>query len=162
MECKKAGPEPAAARDRLSDEEIIEKALAIIAEKISGKGPLLTSSEKAKDYLAVKMSGYDREVMAVLFLDASHRVIALEELFWGTLSRNTIYLREIAKRAFHHNAAAVILAHNHPSGNPSPSQDDIDLTRKAKEALALIDIRLLDHLIAAGPACLSMADQGFL
>jgi DNA repair protein RadC len=97
-----------------------------------------------------------------LFLDAQHRVIASEELFKGTLTQTSVYPREVVKRALHHNAAAVIFAHNHPSGVAEPSQSDQLLTDALKQALALVDVRVLDHFIVAGVGCLSFAEKGLL
>ncbi len=97
-----------------------------------------------------------------LFLDAQHRVTASEELFKGTLTQTSVYPREVVKRALHHNAAAVIFAHNHPSGVAEPSQSDQLLTDALKQALALVDVRVLDHFIVAGAGCLSFAEKGLL
>ncbi len=98
----------------------------------------------------------------VIFLDAQHRAIASEEMFQGTLTQTSVYPREVVKRALHHNAAAVILAHNHPSGIAEPSQSDRLLTDTLKQALALVDVRVLDHFIVAGTACLSFAERGMV
>jgi DNA repair protein RadC len=97
-----------------------------------------------------------------LFLDAQNRLIAAEELFRGTLTQTSVYPREILKRALHHNAAAVILAHNHPSGVTEPSRADELLTRALREALQQVDVRVLDHLIVAGHQSLSFAERGLL
>jgi DNA repair protein RadC len=97
-----------------------------------------------------------------LFLDAQNRVIATEELFRGTLTQTSVYPREVVKRALHHNAGGVILAHNHPSGVAEPSHADETLTQALRQALALVDIRVLDHFIVAGSAVLSFAERGLL
>ena len=97
-----------------------------------------------------------------LFLDAQNRVITIEELFRGTLTQTSVYPREVVKRALHHNAGAVILAHNHPSGVAEPSHADETLTQALRQALALVDIRVLDHFIVAGSAVLSFAERGLL
>ena len=97
-----------------------------------------------------------------IFLDAQHRVIAAEELFSGTLTQASVYPREVVKRALHHNAAAVIFAHNHPSGVAEPSQSDQALTDALKQSLSLVDVRVLDHFIVAGAGCLSFAERGLL
>ena len=101
-------------------------------------------------------------VFALLLLDSQHRLIALEELFRGTLSQTSVYPREVALRALHHHAAAVVLAHNHPSGSVQPSRADEALTQTLKAALALVDVRVLDHVIVAPGAALSMAEQGLV
>lgn len=97
-----------------------------------------------------------------IFLDAQNRVIASEELFHGTLTQTSVYPREVVKRAIHHNAAALIFAHNHPSGVAEPSAQDKHLTERLKEALALVDIRVLDHFIVAGAGCMSFAQEGLV
>ena len=101
-------------------------------------------------------------MFAALFLDSQHRLIALEELFRGTLSQTSVYPREVALRALHHHAAAVVLAHNHPSGSVQPSRADEVLTQTLKTALALLDVRVLDHVIVGPGQALSMAEQGLL
>ena len=97
-----------------------------------------------------------------IFLDAQHRVTASEELFSGTLTQTSVYPREVVKRALYHNAAAVIFAHNHPSGVTEPSQSDRMLTDALKQALSLVDVRVLDHFIVAGSGCLSFAERGMV
>jgi DNA repair protein RadC len=108
------------------------------------------------------LSGRQQEVFLVLFLDTQHRVIAPEELFHGTLGQTSVYPREVVKRALAHNAAAVILAHNHPSGVAEPSQSDRLLTDALKQALAMVDVRMLDHFVVAGATTLSFAEKGLL
>lgn len=113
-------------------------------------------------YLQLHLSGHPHEVFAMLFLDAQHRLIALEELFRGTLTQTSVYPREVVLRALHHRAASVVLAHNHPSGSVQPSRADEALTQALKSALALVDVRVLDHVIVAAGATLSMAEHGFM
>lgn len=108
------------------------------------------------------MRGYSYEVFACLFLDNQHRVIVLEEMFRGTLDSASVYPREIAKQALHHNAAAVIFAHNHPSGISEPSVADKNITHTLKQALALFDIRVLDHFIIGDGSPFSFAEHGLL
>ncbi|MDH4284891.1 MAG: hypothetical protein OEV35_06190, partial [Gallionellaceae bacterium] len=108
------------------------------------------------------LRGREQEVFMVIFLDAQHRVQVAEELFHGTLTQTSVYPREVVKRALFHNAAAVIFAHNHPSGVAEPSQSDRLLTDALKQALALVDVRVLDHFIVAGAGCLSFAEQGMV
>ena len=126
------------------------------------RGDALNSPRAVRDYLQLLLGGRQQEVFLVLFLDTQHRVIASEELFHGTLSQTSVYPREVVKRALVHNAAAVILAHNHPSGVAEPSQADELITQRLKEALALVDIRLLDHLVVGDGSCVSFAEKGLL
>ncbi|MBC7802835.1 MAG: DNA repair protein RadC [Candidatus Parcubacteria bacterium] len=125
-------------------------------------GSALTSPGAVRDYLRLAISSREHEVFVCLWLDAQHRVIAIEELFRGTLTQTSVYPREIVKAGLKSNAAAVIFAHNHPSGVAQPSQADELLTRNLKEALALVDIKVLDHFIVAGRHALSFAERGLL
>ncbi len=125
-------------------------------------GDALASPDAVRTYLRLILRGKEYEVFCVVFLDAQNRVVAVEELFRGTLTQTSVYPREIIKRALHHNAAALILAHNHPSGVAEPSQADRVLTDRLAEALALVDIRVLDHFIVAGPSSLSFREAGHL
>ena len=122
----------------------------------------LTSPQAVRDYLRLALGGREHEVFLTLFLDAQHRVIAADESFRGTLTQTSVYPREIVKAALKANAAAVIFAHNHPSGVAEPSQADELLTRQLKEALAMVDVKVLDHFIVAGSATLSFAERGLL
>ena len=125
-------------------------------------GDALNSPGAVREYLQLLLRSRQQEVFVAIFLDAQHRVIATEELFQGTLTQTSVYPREVVKRALHHNAAAVIFAHNHPSGVAEPSQSDQLLTEALKQALALVDVRVLDHFIVAGAGCLSFAEKGLL
>ncbi|MFA7399869.1 MAG: DNA repair protein RadC [Sideroxydans sp.] len=125
-------------------------------------GDALNSPRAVREYLQLLLRAKPQEVFVALFLDAQHRVTATEELFQGTLTQTSVYPREVVKRALHHNAAAVIFAHNHPSGVAEPSQSDQLLTDALKQALALVDVRVLDHFIVAGAGCLSFAEKGLL
>jgi len=120
------------------------------------------SPQQVRDYLVLKLGALTREVFMVLFLDAQNRLNASEELFSGTLTQTSVYPREVVKRAMHHNAASVILAHNHPSGVAQQSAADELLTQQLKQALALVDVRVLDHFIVAGNQTLSFAERGLL
>jgi len=124
--------------------------------------PAMDSCGIVAEYLRVHFRTSQAEAFVVLFLDAQHRVIAVEELFRGTLTQTSVYPREVVKRALTHNAAAVLLAHNHPSGTPEPSRADEFLTASLKSSLALVDIRVLDHLIVAGSTVVSFAHRGLL
>ncbi len=122
----------------------------------------LTSSALTRNYIRSRMRAYEREVFLCLFLDNQHRVIAQEELFHGTIDGSMVHPREVVRRSLHHNAAALIFAHNHPSGVAEPSQADISITRRLKNALALVDIRTLDHLVVGDSEVISLAERGLL
>jgi DNA repair protein RadC len=122
----------------------------------------LSSPHDARDYLRARLRAYPYEVFAVIFLDNRHRVIAFEELFNGTIDGASVHPREVLRRALHHNAAAMILAHNHPSGIAEPSQADQAITRRLQDAMALVDIRILDHFIIGDQETVSFADRGLL
>ena len=115
-----------------------------------------------KQYLQLQLAHKNHEVFAVLFLDSQNRMLALEELFRGTLSQTSVYPREVVLRALHHQAAAVVLSHNHPSGSVQPSRADEHLTQTLKASLALVDVRVLDHIIVGQGQALSMAELGLM
>ena len=140
---------------------VLEMARRALHEEMK-TGDALTSPRAVRDYLKLLLRGRMQEVFMALFLDAQHRVIASEELFTGTLTQTSVYPREVVKRALHHNAAALILAHNHPSGVAEPSHADQALTDALKQALALVEVRVLDHFIVAGEGCLSFAERGLV
>lgn len=120
------------------------------------------SPQQVRDYLVLKLGSLTREVFLVLFLDTQNHLVATEEMFAGTLTQTSVYPREVVKRALHHNAASVIFAHNHPSGIAQQSQADELLTKQLKQALALVDVRVLDHFIVAGNNTLSFLERGLL
>ena len=140
---------------------VLELARRALKHDLS-KRDALSSPRAVRDYLQLALAGRDREVFVAMLLDAQHRVIACEEIFSGTLTQTSVYPREIVKIALRHNAAAVIFAHNHPSGVAEPSSADELLTRTLKSALALVDIQVLDHFIVAGAATASFAERGLL
>ena len=123
---------------------------------------ILSSPQQVRDYLCLKLGSLTREVFVVLFLDAQNRVVTTEEMFTGTLTQASVYPREVVKRALQHNAASVIFAHNHPSGIAQQSQADELLTKQLQQALALVDVRVLDHFIVAGNSTISFAERGLL
>lgn len=125
-------------------------------------GSALTSADIVKDYLRIALADRQYEVFMALFLDAQNRVLSVDEMFRGTLTQTAVYPREVVKAALRHNAAALIFAHNHPSGMPAPSQADKSLTKNLAQALALVDVRVLDHFIVAGPAIMSFAECGLI
>ncbi len=138
--------------------ELARRALAQQLKDRAGFG----SAQAVKDYLQLHLAPRPHEVFAVLFLDSQHRLIALEELFRGTLTQTSVYPREVVLRALHHHAGAVVLAHNHPRGSVQPSRADQAITESLKAALALVDVRVLDHVIVGPGQALSMAEQGAL
>lgn len=143
-----------------SSEEIIKAALAEVRRHFA-RGQKLTSPVDARNFLQLRLAHLEHEVFAILWLDSRHRVLAFEELFRGTIDGASVHPREVVKSALQHNAAACIMAHNHPSGDPTPSQADRQITHRLKETLALIDVRTLDHVIVAEQTC-SFAEQGLL
>ena len=122
----------------------------------------LSSPGSVRDYLRLIFAGQEYESFVVLFLDAQNRLIASHEMFRGTLTQTSVYPREIVKESLRFNAAAVIFSHNHPSGVPEPSRADEQLTSSLRQALALVDVKVLDHFIVAGPATLSFAERGLM
>ena len=140
---------------------VMEVARRCLKEDL-GSASALTSPGAVRDYLRLAIARREHEVFVCLWLDAQHRVIACEELFRGTLTQTSVYPREIVKAGLKANAAAVIFAHNHPSGAAQPSQADELLTRNLKEALSLVDIKVLDHFVVAGHHALSFAERGLL
>lgn len=145
----------------VTDEEVISVALRIVAKRLV-RSNVLRSPGAAREYLALRLAGLEHEVFACLYIDNRHHVIACDELFRGTIDGASVHPREVVKQALCYNAAAVILAHNHPSGVAVPSQADELVTRRLKEALALVDVRVLDHLIIGGATIDSFAERGLL
>jgi DNA repair protein RadC len=140
---------------------VMELARRAVGEQLSAR-EVFSSPEAVKQFLQLHLARVPHEVFAVMFLDAQNRLIDMEVMFRGTLTQTSVYPREIVKRALHHESAAVVLAHNHPSGTVQPSRADEALTATLKQALSLIDVRVLDHLIVApGNAC-SMAEKGLI
>jgi len=125
-------------------------------------GELLINSYVTKRFLLSRLSAYEHEVFACIYLDSRQRVLAFEELFHGTLNEANVYPRELVKRALQHNAANLILAHNHPSGDPTPSQSDQELTLNLKQALALVNIRVIDHIVVGAKTCISFIEMGLM
>ena len=140
---------------------VMELARRALAEQLRERAAF-DSPDAVKHYLQLHLAHKGHEVFAVLFLDSQHRLLALEELFRGTLTQTSVYPREVVLRALHHQAAAVVLAHNHPSGSVQPSRADEALTQTLKTTLALVDVRVLDHIIVARGQTLSMAEQGLI
>ena len=140
-------------------QEILTAADHVINRRFR-RGVSIVSALNSKDLFRQKLALREQEVFAALFLDNKHRVIAYEELFFGTIDSASVHPRIIVQRALQLNAAAVIVAHNHPSGDPEPSQQDIDLTKRLKDALKLVDVNLLDHLIIGSVDIFSLVERG--
>ncbi|MGJ7501072.1 RadC family protein [Variovorax sp. ZT5P49] len=140
---------------------VLELARRAMGEKLKERA-VFDSPDAVKQYLQLHIGSCSYEVFAVVFLDVQHRMIALEEMFRGTLTQTSVYPREVVTRAIHHQAAAVVLAHNHPSGNIEPSRADESLTQTLRAALALVDVRVLDHIIVSPGQSFSMAERGLL
>jgi DNA repair protein RadC len=140
---------------------IFEMSRRALSEQLQQRD-VLNSPQAVRDYLVLKLGSLTKEVFLVLFLDTQNRLVATEEMFSGSLKSTSVYPREVLKRALHHNAAAVIFAHNHPSGLAQQSQADELITKQLKQALALVDVRVLDHFIVAGNTTLSFSERGLL
>src|SRR5207249_7054509 len=132
-----------------STEEVLQQARRVLSQRVR-RGVTMSSPHAVKDYLRLQIGMLEHEVFTVIFLDAQHRLIALKEMFRGTVTQTSVYPREVVKEALGLNAAAIILAHNHPSGAAEPSRADEYLTQSLKSALSLVDVRVLDHLVVAG------------
>src|SRR5450755_1808558 len=143
------------------DSEIVSAALGILAKRIA-KGSIIKNMEDAKKYLAVRFADLEHEVFAIIYLTNRHQVIACEEIFRGTIDGASVHPREVVKSALQYNAAALLIAHPHPSGIAEPSTADELITRRLKAALALVDIRIIDHLVIAGNHAVSFAERGLL
>jgi DNA repair protein RadC len=140
---------------------VLELARRHLGERLQ-RGDLLLNPEATRRYLITTLGDLPHEVFCCLFLDTRHRLICYEELFQGTIDGASVHPREVVRRALHHNAAAVILAHNHPSGVAEPSDADQRITRRLKQALQLVDIRVLDHLVVGDRTAMSFAEHGLL
>lgn len=152
-------PKPGRAHTRLrAARELVKR---LIAEEMR-YGNLLTDPAAVTQYLRVHLAGLEYEMFMCLFLDNRHRLIVAEELFRGTLDGAEVYPREVMKRALHHNAAAIICAHNHPSGSSEPSAADRAVTLRLRDALAMVEIRVLDHFVIGGTSATSLAARGWI
>ncbi|BDM24916.1 DNA repair protein RadC [Pseudomonas sp. LRP2-20] len=150
----------------LVESPVTETDILLMARQLANlrlrRGRALTSPKEVTCHLQALLAEYEHEVFALLMLDSKNRVIVFHELFRGTLDGASVYPREVVKLALEHNAAAMILVHNHPSGDPEPSLADRNLTRKLKEALDLVGVRTLDHIVVGQEGCVSLAEQGYL
>jgi len=144
-----------------SADEVLRAARRVLGQRVR-RGCALNSPQMVRDFLRIKLAALEHEVFAVLMLDAQNRVIEYQEMFRGTVTQTSVYPREVVKESLARNAAAVIFAHNHPSGIAEPSRADELLTTTLKQALSLVDVRVLDHFIVAGDDILSFAERGLL
>lgn len=142
-------------------EEVLQQARRVLSHRVR-RGATMSSPQAVKDYLGVQIGMLEYEVFCVLFLDAQHRIIELKQMFRGTVTQTSVYPREVVKAALSLNAVALILAHNHPSGAAEPSRADEFLTQTLKAALALVDVRVLDHFVVAGADCVSFSERGLV
>lgn len=145
-----------------NEDAIIAAALEILARRMRSSGVLMDSPEVVRDWLRMRVGGKPHEEFGCIWLNAAHEVIEAGEMFRGTLTQTSVYPREVVKEALRINAAACILYHNHPSGAAEPSLEDEMLTRALKEALAMVDVRVLDHMVVTAETITSFAERGLL
>ena len=145
-----------------TDQQTIRVALTLLERQLREPGAPFTSSNAVRDWLSLQLASLEREEFTVLFLDNQHRLVAHETLFTGTINHTQVHPREVVKSGLRYNAAAAVLAHNHPSGEAEPSQADRQVTMRIQRALELVDIRLLDHLVVGGMEITSFAERGWL
>lgn len=144
-----------------ADQKIVDQALAILSYAHQ-PGKTLESSQETEKFLRLKLAEHKNELFGCMFLTNRHAVIAIEEIFFGTIDGASVYPRVVVQKALENNAAAVILYHNHPSGVAEPSKADEQITQRIKDALALVDVRVLDHIIVSTDECVSFADRGLI
>lgn len=145
----------------VTEQDILDIANMLLARRFKRRTKL-TSPDQTREYFKLKLARYEYEVFCCMFLNNQNQVLAFEELFRGTINETSIYPREVVKRALSLNAAAIIFVHNHPSGDPEPSQADKHITLKLKYALELVDVRVLDHFVVAGDSSISLVERGLL
>jgi DNA repair protein RadC len=148
--------------DTISEGEVLAKALEILKNRLRKPGQAMISPQSVKAFLTINLAELGHEVFAALFLDGQHRLIQYTEMFRGTMNQTSVYPREVVKEALRLNAGAVIFAHNHPSGMPEPSRADEMLTSTLKDALALVEVKVLDHIIVGGTTTVSFAEKGLI
>lgn len=144
------------------DQSIINQALAILAARLGPKSDVFSDPASVKSYLRLRIGGLEYETFTVMFLNAQHGLIGCVDMFRGTIDQTSVYPREIVKEALRRNAAAVVFSHNHPSGSVEPSRADTTLTATLKAALALVDVRVLDHVIVSPTGDMSFAERGLI
>lgn len=145
-----------------SAQQTITQALALLEQHLCEPGASFTSTHATRDWLRLRMAGLEREIFMVLFLDNQHCLLECETLFSGSINSTEVHPREIVKAALRHNAAAVVLAHNHPSGYAEPSEADRQVTQRTVNALAMVEVRVLDHLVVGSKDVVSFAERGWL
>ena len=145
-----------------AEKKTLARAARILEKAAKYETQTFTNPQAATDLLSYKLADKEHEIFSTLFLDTQHQLIEYREMFTGTIDSSAIYPREIAKKALQLNASAVIFAHNHPSGNPEPSNSDIRITGQLKEALTLIDVRVLDHIVVGHGRTVSLAERGLV
>lgn len=145
----------------MNEDRLIQRAIKVLDARIR-TGDALSSPAAVRTFLRLKLAGLEHEVFVTIFLDAQNRVLQVEELFRGTLTQTSVYPREVVKAALRCNAAGAVFAHNHPSGVAEPSHADENLTSALKQALALVDVRVLDHFVIGGAGVLSFAERGLI
>ena len=155
-------PSPAVTAMPAAAQRVIKRALTLLEHQLREPGATFTSTTTAKDWLRLKMGGLEREVFMVLYLDNQHRLLDSEILFKGSINSTEVHPREVVKAVLRRNAAAVIFAHNHPSGETMPSESDKRTTQRLQAALTLVDVRILDHLVIGNTAAFSFAEHGLL
>ena len=143
-------------------DDVIAEAVTILERRLRRSGEIISNPSDISRWLQLNIGHLEREVFWAIWLNNRHRVVGYEELFSGTISGASVHPREVVKSAMRHNAAACILAHNHPSGDPEPSQSDRQITLRLRDALALVDVRCLDHLVVGFPDVTSLAERGLL
>lgn len=151
-----------ACRIKADEDRVISEALRILEGRFGTKGGVMSSPDQCRAYLKLKLASYPYEVFGVMFLDNRHRLIAFEEMFRCTIDGASVHPREVVRSALKHNAAAVVFAHNHPSGVTEPSQSDLRITQRLKDALALVEVRVLDHMIVGEGDLASLAERGLI
>lgn len=145
----------------VSDQDIMDMAIKLANRRLA-KRRIVSSPDEIRQYLMVKMEALEHEVFSMIFLNNKHRILSFEAMFRGTIDGASVYPREVVKRALELNAAAVVMVHNHPSGDAEPSKQDISITKRLKDALALVDVRVLDHFVVGGGTVVSLAERGSL
>lgn len=158
----KAARKPRDIRAAYSEDQILQAAMKIMESRMRGPGYVIESPSAMREYLRTRMNGLQHEEFGVLYMDAQHALIGVENLFRGTLTQTSVFPREVIKSALAHNAAAVAFFHNHPSGSLEPSRADEMLTTQLKTALSMVDVRVLDHIIVSHSGSMSFAERGLL
>lgn len=153
---------PKSSEQSREDDAVVRHAIRILERRLRKAEITLGSPSEVRRFLTLKLADRDHEVFVALFLDTQHRLIAYEELFRGTLAQTSVYPREVIKVALRHNAGSVIFAHNHPSGVAEPSRTDEMLTNALRDALALVDVLVVDHFVVAGTSTVSFAERGLV